>query len=115
MIYSGEVRESFFHGYGHQSFGSTFYEGEWQNGFKDGYGVQVYEGGAFYLGYWAFGERQGSGYFFSPEGTSYTGEWHKGAYHGWGTEVRNGSERTGWWSNGMQYDFPQETLDYDSP
>lgn len=55
IIYTGELRDSMYEGHGHLSEGQMYYEGEWRNGLRDGYGIQVFEDSAFYLGDWVRG------------------------------------------------------------
>ena len=48
-------------GHGKLSFSYGYYEGEWKNGTKDGFGKYVLHGGEEYSGYWKQDKREGHG------------------------------------------------------
>eukprot|EP00164_Ancoracysta_twista_P004954 GFYU01006740.1.p1 GENE.GFYU01006740.1~~GFYU01006740.1.p1 ORF type:complete len:329 (-),score=67.11 GFYU01006740.1:74-1060(-) len=92
--------------------GPVLYDGEFENGFRQGYGegqvythdgkMWVYEGK--YRGEWAYGLRHGKGFMTYPEGDTYSGEWVKGIRQGFGTETYScGGELTGQWSKGKRH------------
>ena len=62
----------------------TFYEGEWQNGYANGYGIETYDGGIKYEGNFKKGLRDGKGLMTAPNGYYYKGDFVKGKFHGKG-------------------------------
>ncbi|CAG9321067.1 unnamed protein product [Blepharisma stoltei] len=54
--------------------GST-YEGEWKGGFRDGYGIMVWNDGSQYQGEWSYGYPFGEGIFHYKREDVYEGEW----------------------------------------
>ncbi|KAH8867180.1 Phosphatidylinositol 4-phosphate 5-kinase 1 [Schistosoma japonicum] len=65
--------------------GSIYYDGEWDSGFRHGYGVYHYSNDATYEGQWKDGKRHGEGTMhWSDRDEIYTGSWVNGKQHGLG-------------------------------
>ena len=63
----------------------THYEGEWQGGKPNGYGVETYPDGATYTGQFKDDKRDGMGKYVCADGASeHAGFWRNGA---WGKSV----------------------------
>jgi hypothetical protein len=58
------------------------YEGEWQNGWKHGYGRMISKDNSYYIGQFVGGWRQGRGLFCEPGKASVDGMWFKGEFVG---------------------------------
>ena len=48
-----------------------FYEGEWKDGKKHGYGLYKYYDGTIYEGEWKDGKKHGEGTYYNPFGNTY--------------------------------------------
>lgn len=57
---------------------SRVYEGDWDNGKKNGYGVSVKNGVAFYVGYWKDDVPHGEGVLMNNGKPLYKGRWENG-------------------------------------
>lgn len=110
-----------FHGKGTLIFevntwGSTqFYEGEWKDGKKHGYGLYKYYDGTIYEGEWKDGQHHGQGKInYGGAGDwGYIGGWKDGKKHGQGTYDDVGcSTYTGEWKDGKKHGYGVETLHY---
>ncbi|KAL9645910.1 hypothetical protein ABK040_001019 [Willaertia magna] len=53
----------------------NYYEGEYKNGMREGFGTFYYADGSFYSGNWSFNRKNGHGYFYNVNGTSEYGIW----------------------------------------
>lgn len=72
------------HGYGLLINGpQTFYEGNFQNNVKHGYGYEAFQKGA-YVGHYINGKPEGKGTFYSTTGEIYEGQYVAGIKHGYG-------------------------------
>ena len=49
--------------------GNICYEGDFFNGFREGFGKYNYQDGSFYIGQWKNNLRNGKGTFYYPNGT----------------------------------------------
>ena len=64
---------------------TCYYDGEWQNDEKHGYGKLVYESGNYYVGEWMHNKKHGQGKMvWKNENTIYIGEWNNDKQHGIG-------------------------------
>ena len=104
------------------------YEGEWQHGQRNGFGVALFPDGTMYEGYWLHGREHGtglwmtgareilysgewaegrihgSGTYYFPSGDVYTGEFKEGARQGRGTYTRaDGSTYDGDWKDNLRH------------
>lgn len=53
----------------------SVYMGQWKNGFKHGYGVQMWVDGSIYEGHWVSDVCSGFGRLIHSDGDTYQGEW----------------------------------------
>ncbi len=60
------------------------YEGEFQNGFRSGFGKMTYSNGNIYIGKWAIDKEHGSGIMTYKNGSIYNGSWIFGIRCGYG-------------------------------
>jgi len=95
------------HGKGMQTYeDGTFYEGEWVNGLRDGYGYlaskcpKTSRIKRIYTGLWANDKPSGYGIKTFPDGGVYKGEFMRGKRHGVGhMYYSDGHVYTGMWTN----------------
>ena len=100
-IYRGAVRGSTLHGKGEYVSKAFKYEGEWNDGLKQGQGVYVWENGDRYDGAFAGDRPDGKGKYRFANGDAYDGEVKQGVISGRGVYVaRNGDTFEGPFSNG---------------
>ena len=71
--------------------GHSFYEGDWVNNKRHGYGVRRYKSGNVYEGDWANNNRHGQGIMrWVDIDQSYSGQWDNGIQvGGWKTQDNN--------------------------
>jgi hypothetical protein len=100
-IYRGAVRGSTLHGKGEYVSKSFKYEGDWNEGVKQGHGVYVWDNGDRYEGTFAGDRPDGKGTYKFSNGDSYDGEVKQGVIAGRGIYVaRNGDTFEGPFTNG---------------
>lgn len=108
--YKGQFKDGLFHGKGKMTFekpiGSDgkpfdmgFYDGEWERGEKNGYGVQDYGGDPTfsrktYYGYWKNGARNGWGKIVFVEGDTWEGNFVNSEMVGWFIIYQMGLDHT---------------------
>ncbi|XP_053327453.1 radial spoke head 10 homolog B isoform X2 [Spea bombifrons] len=91
VSYAGQWCKGVRHGKGtiyYNSERTSWYEGDWINGNKDGWGVQRFKSGNIYEGHWKNNEFHGEGrmrWLISHE--EYTGQWVHGIQNGQGTHT----------------------------
>ncbi|XP_074867371.1 radial spoke head 10 homolog B [Carettochelys insculpta] len=113
--YEGEVKNGIRHGFGMFKFGShpvsyigqwcegkrhgkgtiyyncegtSWYDGDWVNNIKEGWGIRCYKSGNIYEGQWAKNMRHGEGRMrWLTTNQEYTGQWVNGIQHGYGTHT----------------------------
>lgn len=74
------------------------YQGQFQDGNREGFGIQIWPDGSYYQGYWLKDKFSGYGRFIHKEGDYYEGEWKEGMANGEGKLVHiDGSEYEGKW------------------
>ncbi len=85
------------------------YEGNWENGYKNGYGTLFYPNGASYSGEWKNNSMHGKGIKITAS-QKYSGEWKHGHRNGEGTNIvfkQNSREKaeiyTGEWEKGLRH------------
>ena len=79
-----------------------FYDGEWVNDRKEGFGLYKYKNGSTYEGKWVNGVREGTGIFQYPDGSYYNGDFVNDKRNGNGKYVaQDGTNYTGDWNNGV--------------
>ena len=71
-----------------------FYEGNFKNGEKDGYGKQVWNDNEIYEGEWKCAKYDGYGIYYYSNGKKYIGEWRNSMKNGFGKLI---------WPNGKIY------------
>lgn len=74
------------------------YLGQYNEGDREGFGIQIWPDGSYYEGYWLADKFSGNGRFIHKEGDYYIGEWKEGMANGTGKLVHvDGSEYEGDW------------------
>ena len=113
---SGCISGNCENGYGVYVYGSETewagdkYEGDFVNGFREGFGTYSFKSGASYTGSWKAGTYDGVGTFVWPSGDRYIGEWKNGKQNGQGKYIyASGEVVTGTWLNGS---FQGDYSDY---
>uniref|UniRef100_A0A674JRA3 Radial spoke head 10 homolog B n=1 Tax=Terrapene triunguis TaxID=2587831 RepID=A0A674JRA3_9SAUR len=89
VSYIGQWCEGKRHGKGtiyYNREGTSWYEGDWVNNIKDGWGIRCYKSGNIYEGQWEKNVRHGEGRMrWLTTNEEYTGQWINGIQHGYGT------------------------------
>nr|XP_008162868.1 radial spoke head 10 homolog B isoform X5 [Chrysemys picta bellii] len=89
VSYIGQWCEGKRHGKGtiyYNREGTSWYEGDWVNNIKDGWGIRCYKSGNIYEGQWEKNVRHGEGRMrWLTTNQEYTGQWINGIQHGYGT------------------------------
>ncbi|XP_037765811.1 radial spoke head 10 homolog B2 isoform X11 [Chelonia mydas] len=68
--------------------GTSWYEGDWVNNIRAGWGIRCYKSGNIYEGQWEENMRQGEGRMrWLTTNQEYTGQWVNGIQHGYGTHT----------------------------
>jgi len=79
------------------------YTGEWLNGKRDGYGVQIWVDSSRYEGHWSHDKANGQGKLFHADGDIYEGGWMDDKAHGFGKYTHaNGATYEGEWKEDKQ-------------
>ncbi|HET9652336.1 MAG TPA: caspase family protein, partial [Usitatibacter sp.] len=100
-VYRGALRGTKLHGQGEYISKGFKYEGEWNEGLKQGRGVYQWENGDRYEGTFAGDRPDGKGVYRFANGDSYEGEVKQGVISGRGVYVaRNGDAFEGPFANG---------------
>jgi len=88
--------------YGNESqWAGDKYNGDFVNGFREGFGSYIFSSGASYVGSWKGGTYDGVGTFIWAKGDKYIGEWKNGKQDGQGKYIyTSGEVVTGKWENG---------------
>ncbi|XP_032896456.1 radial spoke head 10 homolog B2-like isoform X2 [Amblyraja radiata] len=113
--YVGEVQNGIRHRQGTFTCGdrSISYTGDWSYGKRHGKGTIYYneEGTSWYQGDWVNNVREGWGVRRYKSGNVYDGEWKNFTRHGEGTMswISTNEEYTGQWENGIQHGFGNHT------
>ncbi|XP_072125237.1 radial spoke head 10 homolog B isoform X1 [Mobula birostris] len=109
--YVGDVQDGIRHGQGTfmSADRSISYTGDWYYGKRHGKGTIYYneEGSSWYQGDWVNNVREGWGIRRYKSGNVYEGEWKNFTRHGEGTMswISTNEEYTGQWENGIQHGF----------
>ncbi|XP_078612753.1 radial spoke head 10 homolog B-like isoform X2 [Branchiostoma floridae x Branchiostoma japonicum] len=89
--YSGQWHMGRRHGHGvmyYSEDGASFYEGDWVQGIKQGWGRRVYKSGNVFEGQWMNNQRHGQGtMIWHSLNQRYEGTWENGVIHGFGTHT----------------------------
>lgn len=111
-VYIGEWRANHFHGRGtyYGADGKPVYTGEWADGEREGWGIEV--GGepqalVRYRGHFRAGSKDGPGVCSWPDGSEYGGEWRSNQITGYGRHV---SEQGGRWYAGQWFESAKHGL-----
>ncbi|KAI4462256.1 morn repeat-containing protein 3 [Holotrichia oblita] len=109
-LYEGDWERGFRHGFGVQSLRNdnnifnVQYRGEWRNGNPHGYGAWHYPDGSYYLGHWRNGKRHGHGQMWYTDGSFYDGSWIKDLREQLGMFVSpDGNRYEGEWSKDQKH------------
>ncbi|XP_066520825.1 radial spoke head 10 homolog B isoform X3 [Hoplias malabaricus] len=90
-VYKGQWHQGKRHGKGTIYFnkeGTSWYEGNWENNIREGWGVHCYPTGNIYEGQWKNNIRHGEGTMkWIQLGQQYSGQWVNGVQHGHGTHT----------------------------
>ena len=85
----------------HNSDGKVYFDGNYSEGKKDGYGVETFLDGSVYKGMWESGEKNGEGMIVFPDGRSFSGDFvNNYPWSGKGTLKREENFFTGTLVNG---------------
>ncbi|XP_029432614.1 radial spoke head 10 homolog B-like [Rhinatrema bivittatum] len=91
VSYVGQWYDSIRHGKGTIYFnqeGTSWYEGDWVNNIRSGWGVRCYISGNIYEGQWENNVRHGEGRMrWLTTNEEYTGQWVNGIQNGYGTHT----------------------------
>ncbi|XP_041062838.1 radial spoke head 10 homolog B [Carcharodon carcharias] len=88
VSYTGEWHEAKRHGKGtiyYNQEASSWYQGDWVNNVREGWGIRRYKNGNMYEGEWKNFQRHGEGTMsWTSTNEEYTGQWENGIQHGFG-------------------------------
>ncbi|XP_048465587.1 LOW QUALITY PROTEIN: radial spoke head 10 homolog B [Rhincodon typus] len=91
ISYTGDWHQAKRHGKGTVYFnqgGSSWYQGDWINNVREGWGTRRYKSGNVYEGEWKGFQRHGEGTMsWISTNEEYTGQWQNGLQHGFGTHT----------------------------
>nr|XP_014345348.1 PREDICTED: radial spoke head 10 homolog B isoform X2 [Latimeria chalumnae] len=91
VSYSGQWYHSKRHGKGtvyYDENETSWYEGDWVNNIKEGWGIRRYKSGNVYEGQWKDNLRNGEGTMrWIKANEQYSGQWVNGIQHGYGTHT----------------------------
>ena len=77
----------------------VIYEGQWMDGYKQGWGTYYYSKDKYYEGNWVRNSKEGRGTFRQPDG-QFVGDWKNDKKHGSGRlTLNNGTILDGEWQN----------------
>ncbi|CDW72018.1 UNKNOWN [Stylonychia lemnae] len=80
----------------------VYYEGEYKNDVKEGYGQYKWASGNYYKGYYKNDKRHFYGEMYWNDGSIYKGEWCDGVQHGYGKMIfATGEVKEGFFDNGV--------------
>lgn len=109
-LYQGDWERGFRHGFGVQGLRNDKnvfnlqYRGEWKNGNPHGFGAWHYADGSYYLGHWKNGKRHGQGQMWYNDGSFYDGSWIKDLREKLGMFVApDGNRYEGEWSGDKKH------------
>lgn len=104
-FYEGEFHKGKSNGSGvYNYFANGRYEGDWIDGWYDGYGIESWARGSRYRGQYRQGLRHGFGVYRFYTGDSYAGEWYNGQSHGIGIQTcSDGSCYVGEFKHGAKH------------
>jgi hypothetical protein len=93
FAYEGQWENGQKQGYGVLKFSDGgYFEGEFKDNQINGYGTRVWADGSEYRGYWTLGEKDGEGTLEKPNGESYVGDWVMNVRHGGGKWTKPNKE-----------------------
>lgn len=93
----------------------SYYEGQWKENSREGYGERIYRSGNMYRGQWLRDLPHGRGTMvWKDRGEIYTGNWHEGKQHGvgemiWDIDIVNNAQfpnrnrYNGAWKHGVRH------------
>ncbi|RDK89237.1 MORN repeat-containing protein [Marinirhabdus gelatinilytica] len=87
-------------GWGKQQLEGGYYEGFWENGKKEGYGMYKWEGTGKYIGSWKNDQMQGYGTYIADNEDNIVGWYSNGQLNGTGYTVTGGKWEQGVYTNG---------------
>ena len=82
--YRGDKINEEFEGKGEMTYFSGKYDGEWKNGFREGFGIYRYNNGEKYIGMWKNNLEEGDGRYIYKNGDFYDGNFKEGKKEGKG-------------------------------
>ncbi len=99
--YDGEINNNYFEGYGIFKWKEgRMYKGTWKNGKMNGKGIMTYIDGAKYEGEFVDGKREGKGNYYWNANKYYKGNWKRGKQDGDGYYYNKGRGIIGVWKEG---------------
>ena len=104
VIYDGEWCNGFWNGYGKLEYAkNNYYAGDFEKTIPTGQGLRVWPDGSEYEGGWKDGKRSGKGTYRSPAGDVFEGNWLKDRLAGKGRcQYSNGDTYKGEYLNGAR-------------
>ncbi|MFN4284415.1 MAG: caspase family protein [Lacibacter sp.] len=101
-------------GYGVYVYNSGYYEGNFKNGYRDGFGKYYFDIGDYYVGTFRENKFNGKGTYFYTNGERYLGEWKDQRHHGYGQLFRSdGLPEEGYWNEGKYQGKDQKPPGYE--
>lgn len=101
FIYDGEWNNGKKDGFGTLSISNATYEGEWEKDNINGKGLVIFQDDSYYDGEWKNNKRHGYGEYVWANGDAYYGEWKEDVPDGIGTiTLSNGDSYSGEFENG---------------
>jgi hypothetical protein len=88
-------------GYGKYVYNNGYYEGNFKNGYRNGFGKYYFDIGDLYAGNFSDNKFNGKGTYYYTNGERYEGEWNNQRYHGKGELFHlDGLVDIGYWEMG---------------
>lgn len=101
-------------GWGRRNYKNDYYEGFWNNGKKEGYGMYIWEGQGKYIGSWINDIMSGYGVYIAENKDNIIGEYSNGQLNGRGIEIIADKYTQGLFSSGQmstKYTFFTNNVD----
>eukprot|EP00798_Chlamydomonas_sp_ICE-L_P015693 gene15693-21801_t len=111
--YEGQWHGAVYSGHGGETFakGSTYHEGQWRKGLRDGVGMQQCTDDSNFVGDYKSGKRHGFGLYSFPNGDRYVGEYLNDLPHGHGVYAFGSGQRyEGEWLHGKKHGWSIYTV-----
>ena len=101
-------------GFGKFVYNGGYYEGNFRNGYRHGYGKYYFDIGDFYEGNFKENKFNGKGTYYYTSGERYEGEWQDQRHHGFGVLFQSSGEyKDGYWNEGKYQGKDQKPAGYE--